>query len=448
MQFRHLLRFVIEAASPLTVGSGNKDFVTDAPVIKDVNGLPFIPGTSLAGVIRHALGESKSKDFFGFNDPKDSNNGHGSKVIFTNAIMIGNDGNVIDGLVPINFEDQFYSMFKILPIRQHNSINEKGTVKNAGKFDEQVVYKGTRFCFEIELISSTENEEIIQLLIDTMFSSQLRIGGGTRTGFGEIEVITCKYCVLDLAKQQELITYSGKSSSLNDNQFWGGIKLVERKKEQNKGSYLLELKPDDFFLFGAGFGNENADMSSVRESIIKWSDKNIPFFDNEYILIPATSIKGAISHRVAYHFNRLESVYADTLKIEDFKLHVGSKNKAVKALFGTDGNKTDESQERGNVLLSDLFIDPKSIAPKILNHIAIDRFTGGAIDGALFQEEVIYGNNIDLKLNIQIHKNFTNEPKIIEALESTLDDICNGMLPLGGGVNRGHGSFSGKYTKH
>ena len=30
-----------------------------------------------------------------------------------------------------------------------------------------------------------------------------------------------------------------------------------------------------------------------------------------------------------------------------------------------------------------------------------------------------------------------------EALEVALQDICKGMLPLGGGVNRGNGIFSG-----
>jgi hypothetical protein len=29
----------------------------------------------------------------------------------------------------------------------------------------------------------------------------------------------------------------------------------------------------------------------------------------------------------------------------------------------------------------------------------------------------------------------------------SLDDICKGILPLGGGVNRGHGIFSGTIKK-
>ena len=51
---RFLARFVIEAETPLAVGSGEKDILTDALVATDVNGLPYIPGTAIAGVLRHA----------------------------------------------------------------------------------------------------------------------------------------------------------------------------------------------------------------------------------------------------------------------------------------------------------------------------------------------------------------------------------------------------------
>ena len=52
---RFLARFVIEAETPLAVGSGEKDVLTDALVATDVNGLPYIPGTAIAGVVRHMI---------------------------------------------------------------------------------------------------------------------------------------------------------------------------------------------------------------------------------------------------------------------------------------------------------------------------------------------------------------------------------------------------------
>ena len=40
---------------------------------------------------------------------------------------------------------------------------------------------------------------------------------------------------------------------------------------------------------------------------------------------------------------------------------------------------------------------------------------------------------------------FEKDMDIKNAFEKTLDDICNGMLPLGGSTMRGHGCFTGTW---
>ena len=475
-QYRHLVQITLEAKTPIAISSGERDFITDAVILKDINGLPYIPGTSIAGVIRHGIGHKKSNDLFGYNDRKKPEDSIGSNIIFSNALMIGKDGKVIEGLQQIDFiNDDFYNYFLALPIRQHNSINSKGTVRtDGGKFDEQVVYKGTRYLFEIELLSSEAEDKNLNNIINFIHSDEFRIGSGTRIGFGQMEVITCKQRSLNIKEEKDLEAYINKSSSLNNNDFWANIESESPKVTQatNWDKYKLSLTPDDFFLFGSGFGSDDADMTPVRESIIIWEDGK-PQFKDAQILIPASSIKGAISHRVAYHYNRLEGVHADIIfdelksKLEEENLSdrefnkklkeqyekvVGENNTAVRELFGASGMQDDTKQERGNVLFSDLFIDNKEVKEKILNHVSIDRFTGGAIDGALFQEEVVFGENVTFTLDIMVNKLEEAQNKkiysenVINAFEATLTDITNGMLPLGGGVNRGHGSFSGTIT--
>lgn len=39
---RYIARITIEADGPLSIGSGEKSITTDAPILRDVNGLPFI----------------------------------------------------------------------------------------------------------------------------------------------------------------------------------------------------------------------------------------------------------------------------------------------------------------------------------------------------------------------------------------------------------------------
>jgi hypothetical protein len=105
------------------------------------------------------------------------------------------------------------------------------------------------------------------------------------------------------------------------------------------------------------------------------------------------------------------------------------------------------NQQRGNVIFSDI-IEEKNIKHKLLNHVAIDRFTGGTIDGALYSEEVMYGNGQEFTFTIMVENHAIEDSNVRVAFEDTLKDICNGMLPLGGGVNRGHGAFSGDILKN
>lgn len=454
--YRHIARVVIEANTPIAVGTGDKDFITDAPVITDVNGMPYIPGTSIAGVVRHAIGEEIAKKFFGFNErgekAKDS---RGSEIIFSDAVMIGHDGKAVDGLMADKLTDEFYQRFNSMPIRQHNRIGHKGVVDDAGKFDGQVCYKGIRFCFEIEKVSDRKEDEDFVNAINQIYSNELRLGSGTRSGLGEVKVVSCKTVILDLSNVENLAAYINKSSNLREDKFWESIKESENRDENGKWEkYQLDLIPDDFFLFGSGFGSDDADMTPVKESIITWGSNNTPKFEDEYTLIPASSVKGALSHRVAFHYNKLTRIFVEDLENDEIKNHVGDRNLAVRVLFGRAGEKEGE-QEIGNVIVSDVLKESDNIKSKILNHVAIDRFTGGAIDGALFQEEVLYGKDAPFSLTFYLDKdridskleelNSKNKKEaIIKAFELGLKDICTGMLPLGGGVNRGHGSFSGE----
>ncbi len=453
---RHIARVVVEATTPIAVGSGEKDIMTDARVIKDVNGLPYIPATSVAGVLRHAMGESdedNKSEMWGYQMKKE---GAGSRIIFTNANIVDADGTVVDGLM--EKKSSFLQQFDTLPIRQHARIGHKGTTEKGGKFDEEVVYKGTRFCFEIEMVDKegAKGRDYFICLLKTIRSKNLRMGGGTRSGFGELKVVNSKERTLVLSNSSELEAYINKSSSLADDSFWKGCdEFNDESTNANFIDDMLILTPEDFFLFGSGMGDEDADMTPVSESFIKWeNDKKGVFLDNN-VLIPGASVKGALAHRVAFHYNKLTGVFADNLESKDFDKHIGKENDAVRILFGSEGDKKGNGASCGNVFISDVIQQKHN--EKILNHVAIDRFTGGAIDGALFNEKVSdeRGQKFELKVSVDtagVKKALTSDAEaakeikatlIYQALENALDDICNGMLPLGGGVNRGNGVFEG-----
>ncbi len=445
---RLLARIVIEAKTPLKIGNGKNEFLSDSLVAIDANGLPYIPGTSLAGILRHLFSETdKDVDvdrIFGF---QKKNNGMGSHLIFTEGKIVNSKNKVIDGLDLSAHCDPLLKMVaNHSPIRQHVKINARGVSDQGGKFDEQVVIAGTRFCFEIELSAPCNDTECFNSILDNICSRTYRIGAGTRRGFGEIEVVDLKTRILDLSQKNDLELYLSKSSSLSSE--WGGWCTQEIKQKNNSSwiEYRLEISPDDFFLFGSGFGDNEADFTPVKENKIVWQN-GLGTIEEKMVLIPASSVKGALSHRIAYHWNRLNHYFAG-----NHEAKVGKDNPAVKQLFGSEGemgeDKKMRNQSRGNIIFSDV-IASTPIDDKILNHVSIDRFSGGAVSGALFSEKASYGYLQTFTFTIFADKQSLSspDPTICQAFEEALKDICKGMLPLGGGVNRGNGTFTGKLYK-
>ena len=442
---RLLAHIVLEAETPLAISSGDKAVMTDSAILNDINGYPYIPGTTIAGILRHCLGEEKAKDFFGLKEEKTT---RGSKIIFSEGKIVGLDGKVLDGIV--NGDHEFESRFLRLPKRNHVRLTSKGVAEDTGKGDEEVIYKGTRFAFDIEMVSSGNDGQtsIFNDVLNELGKDTFRIGGGSRSGFGKVKVVGIKKKSLDLRQSVQLDEYLRLSSALTSN--YDGWDSYEVSSQTSAGwiKFDLTLTPVDFFSFGSGLGDNEVDATPVKESFIKWEKGKGTFKDNA-LLIPASSLKGALAHRVAFYYNVKYNYFAMSTPMEDFKEYTTDKNPAVRELFGYQD--ADKGPKCGTCLFSDI-IGEYNVKEKVFNHVKIDRFTSGAIDGALFSEKVIdgKGSGLQFKTSIMIKKPTENIDKFNEAidcLEKALSDIDRGTLPLGGASGRGHGIFRCEYNK-
>jgi CRISPR/Cas system CSM-associated protein Csm3 (group 7 of RAMP superfamily) len=514
---KFLAQFIIEADTPFALGSGEKGFTVDRLIARDALGLPYIPGTSLAGVIRHELDPDEVpksvEKLFGF---QDMDNGQGSRINFSSAHLVGEDGKAaIEGLQVVDFTSDYYCCFQKLPERDHVRMNDKGTADTKGnsKFDEELVHKGTRFAFNMELNGYHSDHQAWQGVIELIHRPLFRVGAGTRKGFGKLKVITCKTKVFDLQKKEDLLAYLAYSNSLNEDiSDWVEIQ-PEGKSQDSWVHYQLNLTPENFFLFGAGYGDEDVDNKPKTERYFDWSSGKPFLAEKDWLLIPATSAKGALSHRIAYHYNMLtktfiggdqhavmspplaniDSILASLnvpVEVEPFNFNsdspewedhrkaieswnldevleksnawqhykdelekykanyqpdaksIGEDNIAVKTLFGFALDNNAEGA-RGNVIFSDIYLEPKAEAEKVFSHVSIDRFTGGARDGMLFQQKVTSSGSF--KLDIYVNGESFADANIKIAFEEALKDLCNGDLQLGGGSAKGHGVFKGSY---
>ena len=441
--YRAFARIVIEAVSPMKVGSGKGDFNTDSFIAKDANNLPYIPGTSLCGVLRDTVPEDMQPQF----GERSDKGTIGSRIIVSDAALVYEGGKVSEGIMPEKDKTPFLHIYGTLPVRQHVRIGHRGTGENGGKFDEEVVYAGTRFCFELEVLSDKDDAlSFLDRVIDAIGKQGFRIGGGTRNGFGKVKVISVKKASLNLKNADDLKAYIQKPSSMNEEWAgWENIAIEAWNGNDAWKDFSVTLLAEDFFLFGSGSGSTdgNVDMTPVREKLIQWNGIE-PIINNvQRLLVPATSIKGAISHRTAYHYNIIKGIFADTASPDI----IAKSNEAVQSLFGfvNDSKATDKesSAQRGRVLFGDNFIEARS---KNLTHVVIDSFTGGGIEGGLFNEEVTFKNDggNTFTLEILVERAFAEDEKnsdIMKAFSMALDDLNSGMLPLGGGANRGHGRF-------
>lgn len=540
---KYIARFKVEAKTPISVGQGDKGLTVDKLVAKDANDLPYIPGTSLAGVIKHELEEKSPfaaivEKLFGYQGT--DNDGQGSRIVFSSAHLLAADGEkVIEGLELIDFEsDDFYANIKRLPDRDHVRINDRGTAVERGKYEEELVRKGCRFVFEIELSGTEQDDDVWNYILDLINHATFRVGAGTRKGFGALEVVECMQQRFDLKDFDQLEAYLNKGSSLNK-PFADWKNYKAQGLIQNRWvHYHLEIKPENFFLFGAGIGEldeqgkELVDNSPKTERYFDWTSGKAQLSE-EQILIPATSIKGAIAHRVAFHYNALtKSTIEDVVQvafnkefdaqemianydfgddismitssedpkwkeleksieqkainsIDDWKhytfsldmeaeekispTNTGEQNKAVAELFGfakvkkvnkkedkekkkdnemeKKDNEKKESKNigaRGKVVFSDVYKTRDRQKEKVFNHVAIDRFTGGGIDGALFQEKVVHSEGFEL--DIFVEQDVLEKSDIKKAFELALTDLTTGLLPLGGNTMKGHGVFTGNWS--
>lgn len=450
-RYVHLARVVVEADTPIAIGTGREDIVTDAPVVRDVNGLPYIPATSLTGVIRHALriGKEDKNVVFGYHD---KNGGQGSRLILTDAVMIGEEGNAMDGICNIP-NDDFYSHYNEKNVRQHVRITDKGVAdtKGYGKFDNEVVYKGTRFVFEMELLSDEIEVEDFENSLNQLYDETFRIGGGTRCGYGKLKVKKREQATLDMMDAKDRRAYLKKSSSLSSPWEFENARVHEKGRTSASTGwtkYELKLEPLDFMLFGSGMGDDEADNTPMTDIVVEWNEQGKPCFSKQKTLIPATSVKGALAHRTAYHFNKRKGIFAENLKSkEERNKYVGGCNDAVQALFGASvDDVANKRGKRGNVILSDVI--QHEVETKVFHHNKIDYFTGGTIDGALFQEKSIWGKGKSYELEILVDNKALADEDVKWAFEQSLKDLCEGLLPLGGVTGRGNGVFVRKLNKN
>ena len=457
-----IARVVLEALTPLSVSTGSPDGVFDTDVVTDANGLPAIPGTSLAGILRHLWqehhGESSSESLFGFQRGKE---GQKSSVALSWAVLLDSEQEPTEGLLlgedrhrldsdPLLASASALSDDPVF--RNRVRLTHKGAAAYRGKFDRSVVPAGHRFAFELSMEGG--KDEDWNMLLTLLQHPGFRLGGGTRAGLGKVACRRVHVRSFDLEDPKDIKDYAELSASVGDTGQLEAKKLADDPcAAQGWLRGKLHLEALGLWRVGQGTpdpadGAKPADFLPVTEPRVHWSQSKGSESDRE-LLVPASALKGALAHRYRFHSHRLAGRWAEHAVGESGGL-VEPQCPETSALFGEIAGRN--QGQAGCLYLDDVFLDPEEHVRQRVMHNSIDRFTGGVRDRVLFEEECLLDGKFEISLALHLNrleravKTDEELERIRKALSLALGELLEGRLALGSKTTSGNGFFKGSMT--
>ncbi len=407
IRYQILIEGDVQLDSPLLIGNGQDDNEPeqDIHVLKNQNDIPFIPGTSITGTLRHMMeGENKEAAdiLFGHIERENLQNSLQSAIIVSDVLLedteiIVRDGVCIDAYTRTAKKGQKYNYEAI----------ERSTKQHPakGKLNILVTIR------EYQIVQLPEWKQIVQSLVKQL-AFGIRIGALTSKGFGRISVPNIQAYFYDM-------------TTFADVKKW----LMNQHSERIYTGTKEDMQPVGTFVVTGHFALKTSLL--VRSSEITEEDRKnkihaVPIQSGNAYLIPGTSVKGVLRHQAAYILRMtgkdtvLEKEFADLMGYADSQ-------KSKKSRFLTD----------------EIYISQEYVKAQKQTRNVIDRFTGGTIDSKLFAEKPLWQENTSrpsITLQYTIHKSQGWERGLALFL---LKDLWTGNTALGGDMAVGRGYLQG-----
>lgn len=443
----HYFRVALEAETPHGIHSGKGDITHDVLLVRDVNGLPAIPATSLAGVLRHLytqhFGSQEAQQLFGYTL---GDSGKLSALNVTWGLIHNSLNQPMEGIrQDLNNDPLLQILTEDKPlVRQRVRLNSLGSAVDTGKFDTTMIPAGARYsCFlSIWSDGSEQQESSIERLLSLLGTSAFRLGHGTRAGQGAFKVLSIDGARWDLRTPQGQQGYRQRP---RQRATLGNLAPIETAPLNDSAlRFTLQLTAEAGWRIGGGeqpFSQPDQqgrtpDLLPQSELCIRWNEQQQAELHKQQAVVPATAIKGALSHRLAFHYRRLNGNFAEQSPVVS---HLECP--VVQEIFGTCNDTSNEQTGvAGRLIINDLYLDDTTATRQM--HNRIDQFTGGVMNSALFEEELLWQTPLTLNLSLQHPEEIS--PLAKQALTLTLQDLTQGWLAIGAGGSRGHGCFHGE----
>jgi CRISPR/Cas system CSM-associated protein Csm3 (group 7 of RAMP superfamily) len=415
-------------ASPMLIGSGDS-WQTNHDVLLDAAGKPFIPGSSLAGAMRHYLQQTLGLDWqksinslFGSME-----NERQSRVVVYNtefALAQGNDGP------------------EAIIKRDGVRLDRYKAAENMGKYEVQAVASGTPFIMRLEIIErfmdkneGMQNGEksqdlvLIEGAIKGLSAGVLTIGAKSRRGFGKVTIDSVQQQNFDYSSPEawkDWLAWDWRSDTAFDRA--STCELESLSTSESACCFEVPLKVKGTLMIReyttAHFGEEGApdyvQLTSANQAII-----------------PGTSWMGAIRSRLV---ELIQSVGVSRSVAE----------KSLEGMLGTAHSQAKPDELIGSrIIVEESTVQGGALLPMTRN--AIDRFTGGTVKGALYTSHPWTGGatSLTLKWIKRSKQEKTNasyssrlsDDVVCGLLLWVIHDLQEGLLAVGGETAIGRGVF-------
>ena len=409
--------------APLLIGSGGSEEGNqiDIHVLRDKDGIPYIPGTSLAGVLRAFVEADDAKTgALIFGTPQDS---HGKAALELQSA--------------ISLYDVQLSDAKTI-VRDGVSLDgATGVALAHHKFDYEAIDSGAHGPFRMEIILRgihAEYEKDIKKVLERLRGRLLGgfyLGARTTKGFGRVHLKDIRVDTYDFSNPKDVISWlRPKRANAEDHAEYIGD---TEKRVYAESDFVIDA---DFAIAHSliirDYDKSARDAASHDETSISAVMKRDS--RGNYI-IPGTSLKGVLRHRAAYIVRQLGST-GDFDAAEAF----------VERMMGpspeTMKKHPNEAKKR-----SDFVVDEAVISQGVIeadqSRNRIDRFTGGTIDTALFTTKPIWQKNHGESV-VRLHFGVKDAEEWEAGLALLLlKDLWLGRTAIGGEKSIGRGTLEG-----
>jgi CRISPR/Cas system CSM-associated protein Csm3 (group 7 of RAMP superfamily) len=440
---RIIVRGLLILDTPTCLGSGDAESPTDLALVRDnISNCALLTGASIAGALRNYLRECEH----GYNASEQKSD--------RATTLFGGTRRDPDGeQSPLIIHDAISRQIPAIELRDGVAIDSiTGTAKSGQKYDLELLAAGTEFPLSFELLVEKDKKSEQQALINCLASAleglekgEIDLGMKKRRGFGCCHVREWQVGNFNLEDERdriswlnfehwhtELLPNQPSYSSIKKAFEEAGVKQDFNEKDK-RHRFTIHAT---FQLIGSLLIRSGQDSTVRAPDVVHLkSHRN----GEQKSVLSGTSLAGVLRHRADRIVNTLHQINQNTTQ------------EIVNDVFGfvkdnKDSNqqKSEEVTKKQNAKASRLVVREKVIenaTDLVQNRIAIDRFTGGAYHGALFDEQPIFGgDNTSVSIELELRNPDDSEIGLLLLL---LKDLWTSDLPVGGESSIGRGRLKG-----